>query len=396
MTSLFTARRRAEEFAAAVDGGPRGAGTYAPVIDDLLEVATLLRTYEPVAPRAEFSDELRARLMVEAETALSPETAKLVLPVRTHGARERRFVAAASAVVLIGGTTSMAAAAQSALPGEVLYPIKRGIEKVEAQLNLTTAGRGQDLLHQASGRLVEVRGLLSSDSVASAPQVPVALSEFTTQANQGSALLLESFRETRDPETVRSVRTFAAEGVVALEQIADQVPADAQDELADAALALRDIDREAEALCSTCAEGVPDLEIPGIFLARAEVDRALQTAATSQLDNSHPVVVTRDPGRRTQTSADAPAAAAPGSATRNEAPEPPVSVPTPAPAPAPNAPAPADVDPPAPGSLLPSVTVETDANPTKKDPVEVAEEAAKQLDDAVKTLLPDDPSGLLP
>src|SRR5680860_76512 len=335
MTSLFTARRRAEEFAAAVDGDPRSTGSYAPVIDDLAEVATLLRTYEPVAPRAEFTNGLRERLMVEAESALSPETAKLVLPVRTHGARERRFVAAASAVVLIGGTTSMAAAAQSALPGEMLYPIKRGIEKVEAQLSMTTAGRGQDLLHQASGRLTEVRALLSSDSVSSAPQVPVTLSEFTTQAEQGSALLLESFQETRDPESVASVRTFAAGGVAALEQMADHVPADAQDELADAALALRDIDERAEALCSTCAEGMPDLEIPGIILARAEVDRALRTASASQLDNSHPVVVTRDPDRQKRDASGPSGAAGPGTVRRNDVPAPTAGVPAPAPEPAP-------------------------------------------------------------
>ena len=44
----------------------------------------------------------------------------------------------------------MAAAAQSALPGEALYPVKRGIEKAEAGLSLGSAGRGRDLL--APGR----------------------------------------------------------------------------------------------------------------------------------------------------------------------------------------------------------------------------------------------------
>ena len=56
-------------------------------------------------------------------------------PVRTRGKRERRLVAVASAAVLLGGTAGMATAAQNALPGEALYPIKRGIEKAEAGLS---------------------------------------------------------------------------------------------------------------------------------------------------------------------------------------------------------------------------------------------------------------------
>ena len=290
MTSLFSMRKRAEEFAAAVDGRSRVASEE---MQTLVGVATSLRshtdTHLDAMPRAEFAADLRARLMVEAETVLTPG-ASLVLPQRRRGARERRLVAAASAVVLLGGTASMAAAAQNALPGEALYPIKRGLEQAEAGLSVSPAGKGRDLLHQANDRLDEVEGLLTGDSLATA-RVPATLEDFTSQAQEGADLLMTSFQETRDPHTIEAVREFAANGIVLLQDLARTAPAPAQDELTEAALLLSAIDEQASALCSSCAAGLPDLEVPEIFLAAAEVSRAMEYISAATLDNSHPVVV---------------------------------------------------------------------------------------------------------
>lgn len=413
MTSLFTARRRAEEFAAAVDGGAPSSVDHAPAVADLVRVATLLRTHEAPMPRPEFSQDLRSRLMTEAETVLHPESARLLLPVRTRGPRERRLVAAASVAVLVGGTASMAAAAQDALPGELLYPVKRGIEQAEAELSLTPAGKGRDLLSQASDRLVEVRGLLAKDSVTSEPQIPATITDFARQADEGSQLLLDSFRETRDPAAVVAVHTFAVEGVAALEEMSNDVPPEAQDEITDAALLLRDIDAVATELCSTCTEGTPTLELPGIFLARAEVDRAMATATAHRLDNSHPVVVDkRQLGKnvtasgsdrdKSSTSQRSGGQAAPGAGVDAGAPnvaqdqvdeqvrstqddKPPLTV-----------------DPPDSGGLLPDIKVQTQQPPRAdrpgdtRDPVgdtagDTAGDVVDELGDAVQTLLPDPP-----
>ena len=291
MTTLFTVRRRAEEFAAAVDSDARSADAHNAEVDHLVGVVSAMRAHQDTIPRQEFASDLRDRLTTEAERVLTAANAGLALPVRARGARERRLVAAASAVVLIGGTAGMAAAAQNALPGEALYPIKRGIERAEAGLSMSQAGKGQDLLHQATDRLNEVQGLLSKDPVQSTPQVPETLDEFSQQATEGADLLLGSFQETRDPSAVIEVRTFAGDGIKLLEQLAENVPPEAQDELAAAAETLRDIDEQAAAMCSTCATDMPDLQIPGLILARSEVDRALGMVPSTGLDNSHPVVV---------------------------------------------------------------------------------------------------------
>jgi hypothetical protein len=384
MTSLFQARRRAEEFAAAVDGEAESSATRSEEITTLLRLVTTLRDHDPAQPRAEFTADLRSRLMLEAETALQPETANLALPVRQRGRRERRLVAAATAFVLVGGTTTMAAAAQGALPGEALYPIKLGIEKAEAGLSLSTAGKGMSLLDQASDRLVEVEGLLGSDEAHSRPRVPETLASFSSSAREGSTLLFEAFRESGDPETIVSVRTFTAEGIETLEGLAPTVPAEAQGELTAAALLLHEIDREATALCGTCAAQLPLVEVPGIFLARAEVDRALALASTRELANSHPVVVRRDflPAAESDPAAPAPTVSAGPTAPAG---------PTPTPLPSPTW---------QPGtltSLLPGLGGGTSTGSSEDQTGSTLEKTVKDSDKSltgvVETLLPD--TGLL-
>lgn len=373
MTSLFQARRRAEDFAAVVDGEAESRRAGGEEITTLLVLVSALREQAPVEPRAEFAGDLRSRLMLEAQTALKPETAGLLLPQRERGRRERRLVAAASAFVLVGGTATMAAAAQSSLPGDALYPIKRGIERAEAGLNLSTAGKGKDLLGQASDRLSEVEGLVDTESVQSAPRVPATLAAFSDSADEGAALLFDAFRENGDPESIVAVRTFTTEGIAALESLADEVPADAQDELAAAAMLLQEIDSEATALCGSCAADLPVVEVPDIFLARAEVTRALGRAAGADLDNNHPVVVPKG------AVPAAPEAVEPGPTDAPAAPA--DAAPTPTPLPSPKV-----AEPEGWPTLLPGLE---DGTTTKNDEPSATESLADGLSGIVETLLPD-------
>ena len=304
MTSMFTARRRTEEFAAAVDGSSEGGGADAELAAFVAIVSSL--RHSDAAPRPAFAVDLRERLMTEAETVLSRQDAMLLLPVRQRGPRERRLVAAASAFVLIGGTATMAAAAQSSLPGEALYPIKRGIERAEAGLSLSDAGKGHDLLAQADSRLSEVDGLLEGNAALSTPRVAQTLAAFAAQADEGSDLLFASFERSQDPGSVIAVRSFATNAMDRLAGLAGVVPAGAQDELATAADVLRGIDEQATDACSACMPEVPAVGIPDMLLMRAEVDRALArvTVDPRPLDNSHPVEVRKGTVRTN----DAPAA----------------------------------------------------------------------------------------
>jgi hypothetical protein len=375
MTSVFSARRRAEEFAALVDGT---LGTEArPELTELAGVATLLRVQDAPTLRAEYAADLRARLMAEAQTALSSPNANLVLPARPRGRREHRLVAAATAVVFIGGTAGMATAAEHALPGEALYPVKRAIEHAQAGLSTSNAGRGRDLLTQASDRLSEATSLLAADTPASLAQVPPTIDDFTAQAQQGSGLMMSSFQENRDPGTIVTVRRFAAASLASLRQMARTAPADSQDELASAAVALSNIDQQARDLCADCAPGLGDLAVPPTFRAAAEADRALRQVQGAHLDNSHPVAVDR------QALSDVSPAGPVGDATDPSpaAPQNPVS--------------------PAPGLQVPSLPkvdkqVKKSANDTGDALGSSVNKVGDGLGGAVETLLPDPSSTSLP
>lgn len=290
MVSLVSARRRAEQFATAVDGR-------APVDDlsaelhRLVDVVDAVRSVPAPAPRPEFSTSLRERLMAEAETALAP-VSPLVLPPRRSGARERRLTAAAAVFTLVGGTAGIAAAAQQSLPGEALYPIKRGIEDAQLRVQSDADSRGRTYLDQARARLDEAERLV--DEGASSTAVAETVDEFVVQSVAGADLLLGSYADEQSTDDVEVLREFAADTLESLQVLAETAPADIQDELARAAVVLQQIDQQASATCSGCSD-LPVLEMPVLMSQAAEISRAMEAMRTRQVSNDHPAMAVRLP-----------------------------------------------------------------------------------------------------
>ena len=385
MTPLFRSRQRAEDFAALVDGASPLREAAGPATERLVGVAQLLRERgaadERAVPRDAFAADLRERLMAEAATVLTPQNAGLALPVRTRGKRERRLVAVASAAILIGGTAGVATAAQDSLPGEALYPLKRGIEKAELGLSMSSAGRGHDLLRQASDRLDEAQGLVDQSSATGTPRVPDTVAAFTRSARNGSDMLLASYAESRDPKTVAAVREFTAAALAQVSALNQSAPAEAQPGLRDAAIALRDIDAQASRLCDTCSD-LPALSVPPMFLASAEVDRAMQRFQAAQPDNSHPVVAAKQDVRKAQAQRRGTASGGSKPASGGRVSVAPVApgAPEVSAAPTPKSPLPA-----LPGATsTPKVQVTADVDITK---------ITDGLGDTVETILPDPGTG---
>jgi hypothetical protein len=323
MIALTRPRQRAEEFAALVDDsrarprpvstGSRSAG--AKELDRLVDVVSVLRReaddHEAARPTAGFAADLRERLMAEAVEVLTPQQATLVLPPRTRGTRERRLVAAATAAVLLGGSAGMAAAAQGSLPGEALYPIKRGIEDARAGLSTSPGAEGRQLLAHASDRLAEVQGLVAAGPGAGASQIPATLDEFTSQARRGADLMLTSYAANRDPQTIAALRAFAAHDQDTLTGLTDTAPPEAQAALGEALTALAAIDARASQACDTCSD-LPAVVVPEAYRASTEVDRALRALLAAHLDNSHPVIAPRDAIQQVEGTTGAPTGDASG------------------------------------------------------------------------------------
>jgi uncharacterized protein DUF5667 len=272
MTWGFRAQRRADDFDALVEqlstGEERSVGD--PREAELLELVGALRAVPDPAPRAEFVADLRSRLMAEAATALVPtDVSKLRLPAR-RTARERRIAALVGGLAVVGATTSVAMAAQSALPGESLYPIKRVIESAHTGLSLGDASRGRTELSIASGRLDEVAALTEDSGPAADQRIEQTLSTFTDQATAGADLLLADYAHTGRTSSIAHLRDFASSSIDQLSDLEPQIPYAARDELIAAASTLAQIDNEAAEQCPTCG-GTPITVIPPSLVASEQI-----------------------------------------------------------------------------------------------------------------------------
>ncbi len=164
----------------------------------------------------------------------------------------------------------MAVAAQSALPGDVLYPLKRAMENVETSVTVSEQAKGSTILENASGRLDEVDAL-TRDGDADAAAVSETLQTFANQATEASDLLLADYEETGSEESINDLRDFTSTSIQALANLEAVIPPAAEAALLDAAQVLFQIDTAAADLCPVCDSlGITD--IPTALLASAGVE----------------------------------------------------------------------------------------------------------------------------
>lgn len=307
MSPLSPSRRRAEAFDALVRGTGEHAG---PESTDLLQVVAALRTAAaaPVAARPDFVSSLREQLMTAAATELAPLPAdgsaadRLTAPTR-RPARDRRIAAAVGGLAIVGASTSMAVAAQSALPGDVLYPLKRVIENAHTTVSLGEDQKGQTLLANAAGRLDEVDQLTRSGD-ADPATVAATLADFSAQSAEAAQLLLADYQQNGHASSVVELRAFAASSLATLDQMAAGIPASARSALVGAANTLAGIDAAAHRACPTC-EGAGISRFPTWMLTSAvEVGRLVDGPKVTQPAS----VTTVRPGHRKPSASASPSA----------------------------------------------------------------------------------------
>jgi hypothetical protein len=162
----------------------------------------------------------------------------------------------------------MGFASQGSLPGDPLYPVKQGIEKVQVATAGSLLDKGNQQLDQASTRLTEAQGLAQQGS--SDPdttiQIKSALFDFSNQAHDGTATLLKAYSDDHAEQAIVDLRTFTGRSVDTLTTLQTQVPQAALKSVGTAAYQMQADDAVAVEVCSSCTSQ-PALVLPSALAA---------------------------------------------------------------------------------------------------------------------------------
>lgn len=272
MSDLHRARARAEAFAHAVDHGPRHSSRHSddPELVEAVELVGRLRTAGAVAPRPEFSAELRHRLLEQAAARAATTTPTMVrsLPdstedppggedvdasvtvIRHRHGRRIRLVASTAALVLLGGGIGSAAAAQQAMPGDTLYGMKRSIENVSTNVGIGDDSRGRRDLEHAMTRLSEVDKL--AESGGDVATINGTLDIFSAQARKGVSRLVASYQQDGDESSITAITTFITNARQALGELAPKLPPESLKSAVEALATIEQLAQHTTVACPKC------------------------------------------------------------------------------------------------------------------------------------------------
>lgn len=270
--------REAEDFADGLTGRPPEDAELA----ELVAFAGIVEHAATIQPAPEFQATLREALMAEAADVLVREPAVAARKPAKAPARRRRLAAAVTSVVVAGGGVSLAASSASALPGEMLYPVKRSLESAQVVFHRSDSGRATYDLQRASERLSEATALVGRDAP-SAEIVAATLDDFTSLTTQG---VDRAFDQTpADQEVLAEVAEFAESSAADLSAIADLVPADAASSHAAAITVVSSLKGRLDVLCETCH----DVSYDALDDLRNSVEQAArETPAPDVTDDESP------------------------------------------------------------------------------------------------------------
>ncbi|GAA5007613.1 DUF5667 domain-containing protein [Actinopolymorpha pittospori] len=291
MTSLLASRRRAEDFARLVEGSRRRPAD--PGLAPLQDLVALLRP-APVEPSDAFRAALRERLVsAAADTSRDAVPAGVPIPAMRSAVRtpnRLRIAAVALSVALAGGMAGTAAAARGAQPGEMLYPLKLGLERTEVAVASNPESRGHHYLKQAMARLSEAHRLADGVPIPATDRARVrlartTLNEFTSSARDGAELLVRAHQIDRSPAPINGIHTFVADARPRLSSLRGFLPTPLADSFAAAVATLDDLDQRAVALCPRCVEPAPGHAPRGVPERRSREPQPAVTVPTGRTES---------------------------------------------------------------------------------------------------------------
>ncbi|OUZ08621.1 hypothetical protein BHE97_13190 [Aeromicrobium sp. PE09-221] len=287
---MFIRRRAAQAFADAWGSRRRPDDAE---IGALVALARRLEVSATAHPDPAFREGLREQLIAAAGQTMVAGPPRRVVegqPVSPGRRRARWAGAVVAATLALVGSVSASA---SAVPGDILYPVKMGTEHVERTFAGDDKSLGRLYLTQAGTRLGEAEVLGQQSNTNARTRVSSALEAFSDSAERGSALLLGGTSRQIDPTDAEYVAAFAEDSTLRLNALLERLS------LADRASAERAVRTLADLgvdIGTVCPECTGDTE-----RVAESVDNLLSDVQRT-LAEGGPGATTEDAGRTGQPS----------------------------------------------------------------------------------------------
>ncbi len=276
----------------ALEGGPVADDR----IGELFAVADAVRSLgqDGLAPRSEFVGSLRAALLDDQHAiavgadestpggggAREQRTTVLHLPQRSL----RLVAGIAASLVLVA--TLLGFASRSAVPGDVLYPVKQLLDRAAVALSGSRLDEGRTHLAQAQQHISEARDLLDRDAV-DPGNLEVALTAATDSVVAADQILTDVYEQEGRPEALTELADFLTRARPQVDAMDARIP----DPARPAYDRLREVLGSAEiaalqkvAACQTCGE------------AATRAQEALATLVASPTASEAPAAAPPAPG----------------------------------------------------------------------------------------------------
>lgn len=136
-----------------------------PELQELVGLADQLRRAYPIEePDASYVRNAECRILNQLGTRSEARTAPSARPIwRLQAQPLRVLLAAVLAFVMLFGTFGVVSASASALPGDLLYPVKRGLEQAELMLTFNDDAEFALLQSFSDKRIEEIEALAAAE-----------------------------------------------------------------------------------------------------------------------------------------------------------------------------------------------------------------------------------------
>lgn len=214
-------RRRVRQFAAVLES-VAGADAQVP---GMARLAASFGSVGTIAgPGEDFRVALRERLLAAGAASAVDRR-----PVAAAAWRRRLVAAGAVLTIATGGVAATAVASTSALPGDRLYDVKRGVEDVQLALATGDLAKGERYLAIANTRLREVQALLlrnsgQTDNPVLVQELRAALSAMSEAITNGTERFFAAYTHTTNSAVLAPLGEFVDRRTGALGDVRALLP----------------------------------------------------------------------------------------------------------------------------------------------------------------------------